>query len=419
MVALSGGVDSAVALLLLRDQGLEVEALFMKNWDEDDVGGECPVAEDLADAEAICAALGVRLHTVNLSAEYWERVFERFLADCRAGLTPNPDVLCNREVKFSAFVDHAADLGAAWIATGHYARIRRGRRGTELWRAVDEDKDQSYFLHGLEAAQLERVLFPLGALTKDRVRDIARGSDLPVAAKRDSTGVCFIGERPFRAFLERYIAPRPGDVVTLEGEPIGRHRGIGYYTIGQRRGLGLGGHATGNDEAWYVAGKEIATGRLRVAQGRDHPALWSRRVEVGPLHYIGGSPPGEHLRVRARLRHRHRPQPCRVVRIGSERWQVDFDEPQWAAAPGQYVVLYEGERCLGGGAIVSSTSLAEEEGPLRPASTPPREAGVGRRPDSGPEANSGGRPSGTAQAESAGILTAGNRAPTGTRRARR
>ncbi len=350
-VGVSGGVDSAVALLRLRDAGQPVRAVFMKNWDEDDADGICPAARDLADARAVCARLGVPLATVNFSYEYWERVFETYLEEHRRGRTPNPDVLCNQEVKFRAFLEHARDLGAQRLATGHYARVaRRGGRHV-LLRARDEDKDQTYFLHGLDQAQLAAAEFPLGELEKSRVRRIAREAGLAVHDKKDSTGICFIGERDHARFLARFLAPSPGPMEDPGGRRVGEHRGLHFYTIGQRQGLGLGGRRGGSGAPWYVSDKDVARNVLRVVQGRDHPRLWSPALVTGAPHWIAGAAPALPLACEARIRHRQAPQRCRVTGRAGGGLEVRFARAQWAVTPGQCLVLYHGEECLGGAVI--------------------------------------------------------------------
>lgn len=352
MMALSGGVDSAVSLLLLKRQGYEVQALFMKNWDEDDADGYCAAAEDLADAERVCERLDVALHTVNFSHEYWEKVFTRFLDEYANGRTPNPDVLCNREVKFQVFVEHAMDLGAECIATGHYARIAADGDERRLLEGRDADKDQSYFLYMLTQAQLRAALFPIGDLNKREVRRLAREAGLETHDKKDSTGICFIGERPFQQFLARFLSPRPGDIENVDGIRVGQHEGLMYYTIGQRQGLGIGGRTGGSGEPWYVVDKDLSRDTLIVAQGREHPALYAATVLASELHWIGSQPPRLPLRCDAKLRYRQPRQACEVVAHG-EGCRVRFDSPQWAAAPGQSVVFYAGDECLGG-AIIDS-----------------------------------------------------------------
>ncbi len=347
-VGISGGVDSAVAAWLLQRQGHEVFGVFMKNWEEDDRDGYCAAAEDLAAAEAVCAHLGIPLRTVNFSAEYWDRVFRHFLAEYGAGRTPNPDVLCNREIKFRAFLEYALGLDAAAIATGHYAR--RSRAGTwRLLAGVDPSKDQSYFLHLLDQRALARSLFPLGGLTKAEVRRLAAAIGLPNHARRDSTGICFIGERPFREFLERYLPARPGEIRDESGQVVGRHRGLMYYTIGQREGLGIGGRRGGSAAPWYVAGKDLAANRLEVVQGHDHPRLYRHRLDAAGPHWIAETP-ALPLRCHCRIRHRQPLAACELrPRPGGV--EVVFDRPQRAVAPGQSVVFYRHAECLGGAVI--------------------------------------------------------------------
>jgi tRNA-specific 2-thiouridylase len=352
MVGLSGGVDSSVAALLLLEAGREVHAVFMKNWEEDDDAGYCAAAADLADARAVAERLGIVLHAVNFATEYWDRVFAEFLAEYRAGRTPNPDVLCNQEIKFRAFLDYALTLGAGRIATGHYARIVADREGWQLRLGADPNKDQTYFLHRLDQEQLERSLLPLGALRKTQVRERARQAGLPTAAKKDSTGICFIGERRFREFLARYVPREPGPIETPEGRLLGEHQGLPYYTIGQRQGLGVGGVAGGLEEPWFVARKEMGRNALVVVQGHDHPLLMTRQLAASQVHWIAGAPPDAPPFVsRARLRHRAPLEPCEVTGLDGPHAQIRFDRPQRAVTPGQAVVLYSGDRCLGGGVI--------------------------------------------------------------------
>jgi len=353
MVGLSGGVDSAVAALLLQRRGYDVQGLFMKNWDEDDSETHCPAAADLADARAVCERLGISLHKVSFSAEYWDRVFSHFLAEYRAGRTPNPDVLCNREIKFRAFLDHALGLGAEAIATGHYARLDRTSAPIRLLKGSDPDKDQSYFLYALDQAQLGRSLFPLGQLRKSEVRRLAAEAGFPNHAKKDSTGICFIGERRFRDFLGRYLPAQPGEIRDLDGRVLGAHQGLMFYTLGQRQGLGIGGHAGDSGEPWYVAGKDMTDNVLHVVQGRNHPALFRRSLSAGQPHWIAGNTPGGRFRCRAKIRYRQPEQPCTVTAGDGGAWRVIFDEPQRAVTPGQAVVFYAGEACLGGATILA------------------------------------------------------------------
>jgi tRNA-uridine 2-sulfurtransferase len=350
IVGLSGGVDSSVAALRLVEQGYSVEGLFMKNWEEDDAGDYCSAAEDFADATAVARQLGIRLHSVNFSTEYWDRVFSYFLDEYRAGRTPNPDVLCNREIKFKAFLDYALHLGATAIATGHYAGVRRQEGLLQLLRARDEDKDQSYFLYLLDQQQLSRTIFPLADVTKREVRTMAQGAGLVTHDKKDSTGICFIGERRFRDFLSRYLPAQPGDIETPLGEVIGSHQGLMYYTIGQRQGLGIGGIKGSGETPWFVAAKDLARNVLIAVQGRDHPLLFTPALRAAQLHWIAQTPPLP-LRCMARCRHRQPLQQCTLTMQRDGDLHVAFDEPQRAVTPGQAVVFYRQQRCLGGATI--------------------------------------------------------------------
>jgi len=352
MVGLSGGVDSAVAAHRLIEQGYRVEALFMKNWEEDDEPGYCAAAQDLADATAVAQRLGIALRTVNFATEYWDQVFEYFLEEYRALRTPNPDVLCNREIKFRAFLDHALGLGADWIATGHYARVTRDPDGCRLRLCADPNKDQTYFLYLLDQSQLRHALFPLADLTKPEVRAIARGLGLANAGKRDSTGICFIGERRFRDFLARYLPREPGPIETADGHRLGEHQGLAYYTIGQRQGLGVGGVLGGTDAPWFVAAKDPGRNALILVQGGQHPLLQSQSLAADRLHWIAGLPPGPPpFPCEARLRHRQPLQACTITVISGQGCEVRFAEPQRAVAPGQAVVFYAGDTCLGGATV--------------------------------------------------------------------
>ena len=351
VVGLSGGVDSAVAALLLKRAGYEVVGLFMKNWEDDDDGEYCSTREDLVDCASVADVIGIELEVVNFSAEYKERVFESFLAEYAAGRTPNPDVLCNAEIKFKSFLDHAMALGARRIATGHYAGVREATTGFELLRAADKSKDQSYFLHRLNQAQLSRVLFPLSALKKTEVRRIAQEAGLPVHAKKDSTGICFIGERPFREFLNRYLPKQPGPIRTPEGKLVGEHIGLAFYTIGQRKGIGVGGIKGASEDAWYVATKEIKNNELIIVQGHDHPLLRSRELAAADLSWVSGTQPEADAKVSAKTRYRQADAPCHFASTGTHRMRLEFDELQWAVTPGQSAVLYKGEVCIGGGVI--------------------------------------------------------------------
>jgi tRNA-specific 2-thiouridylase len=366
MLGISGGVDSSVAALLLQQAGHQVEGLFMQNWEEDDRGGPCTSDADRKDAVAVCGRLGIPVHARNFAAEYWDGVFEHFLAEYRAGRTPNPDVLCNREIKFKTFLDEARALGADKLATGHYARVDRIDGRYLLLRARDANKDQSYFLHALGQQALAATLFPLGSIEKSEVRELARRAALPTHAKKDSTGICFIGERDFRQFLSQYIPARPGEMRTPEGTLIGEHQGVMYYTLGQRNGLGIGGRQGASGEAWFVVGKEVPANVLYVAQGGENHWLQSRRLRTEPVHWISGAAPAEAFRCTARTRYRQADQDCEVS-VGEGGVEVRFDHPQRAVTPGQSVVFYAGEVCLGG-AVIRSTDAAY--GGLLPAFAP-------------------------------------------------
>lgn len=350
IVGLSGGVDSAVAALLLKQQGHDIAAVFMKNWDEDDDEDYCPAARDLADARTIARQLEIELHTVSFSSEYWNRVFAHFLAEYQEGRTPSPDILCNREIKFRAFLDYSTGLGADFIATGHYACIEKAPV-VRLLQAADPDKDQTYFLHTLDRKQLASSLFPLGGLNKQAVRELAKRSGFSVHAKKDSTGICFIGERRFSAFLAQYLKKNPGEIRTLDDEVIGQHEGLMFYTIGQRQGLGIGGRSDTSGEPWYVAGKEIGKNILRVVQGVNHPVLFSRCLQASDLHWIAGVAPAKSFECSARIRHRQPLQECTVTVRTEQQCTVRFRQPQRAVTPGQSVVFYHGDECLGGAVI--------------------------------------------------------------------
>jgi tRNA-specific 2-thiouridylase len=347
VVGMSGGVDSSVAALLLKRAGYDVVGLFMKNWEDDDDDEYCSTREDLIDAAAAADVIGIELEAVNFSAEYKDRVFADFLREYAAGRTPNPDVLCNAEIKFKAFLDHAMRLGATTIATGHYARTRKEKDKVLLLRGNDAAKDQTYFLHRLNQHQLSRVLFPVGELRKAEVRRIALEAGLPNHAKKDSTGICFIGERPFREFLHRYLPKAPGATVDENGTALGEHIGLAFYTIGQRKGIGIGGAG----EAWYVAEKRIAANELVVVQGHDHPLLLSNSLEAGAASWIAGKAPAERSSHTAKTRYRQADAACTLAAVRESEIAVDFPAPQWAVTPGQSVVLYDREVCLGGGII--------------------------------------------------------------------
>lgn len=364
VIGMSGGVDSSVSAWLLKEQGYEVIGLFMKNWEDDDNSEYCSSRQDWIDAASVADVVGVDIEAVNFAAEYKDRVFAEFLREYQAGRTPNPDVLCNAEIKFKAFLDHAMKLGADLIATGHYARVREVQSGPntgqfELLKALDASKDQSYFLHRLNQAQLSKTLFPLGEISKTEVRKIAEKIGLPNAQKKDSTGICFIGERPFREFLNRYLSYRPGPMMTPDGVTVGEHVGLSFYTLGQRKGIGLGGmksfrNADGTNDAWYVARKDVERNILYVVQGHDHPWLLSSSLNADQASWISGTqPPLEELS--AKTRYRQSDVGCLFSAGDSEHFSLRFHQPQWAVTPGQSAVLYQGDVCLGGG-IISSQS---------------------------------------------------------------
>lgn len=366
ILGLSGGVDSAVAALLLQQAGADVQALHMTNWEDDE--GYCTAAADLQDARRICEQLGITMHHVNFASEYRNRVFEYFLDEYRAGRTPNPDVLCNREIKFGVFRDYAKRLGGAWLATGHYARVATDGDSTALLKAVDHDKDQSYFLHAVKDAALAEAVFPLGELQKAEVRTLAREHGLDVHDKKDSTGICFIGERPFREFLSTYLPANPGPIRSVDGHEVGKHHGLMYYTLGQRQGLGIGGRKDASDDPWYVVDKQLSDNVLIVAQGNDD-LLYSDGLHASQLSWIGGAPNGlaDGFACTAKVRYRQADQPCTVRQVDAEVLEVQFDAPQRAVAPGQYVVLYDGEKCLGGGVIDQILSGTIDRQPPRAA----------------------------------------------------
>lgn len=355
VIGMSGGVDSSVSAWLLKEQGYDVVGLFMKNWEDDDDGEYCSARQDWLDAVSVADVLGVDIEVVNFAAEYKERVFSEFLREYEAGRTPNPDVLCNAEIKFKAFLDHAVSLGAEQIATGHYARVRENNGLFELMKAVDDTKDQSYFLHRLNQKQLSKAIFPLGEIRKTEVRKIAEKLGLPNAKKKDSTGICFIGERPFRAFLNRYLSYEPGPIKTPEGKEIGQHVGLSFYTIGQRKGIGIGGlksfkNPDGTSDAWYVARKDISSNTLYVVQGHDHPWLLSPELIATQSSWIcGSSPEDQKLSVKTRYRQKDVPGTLNVT--GDDAFSVSFEQAQWAVTPGQSAVFYQDDVCLGGGII--------------------------------------------------------------------
>lgn len=353
VVGMSGGVDSSVAALLLKEQGYDVVGVFMKNWEEQDDSGVCTAETDWRDVREVCDIIGIPYYSVNFAKEYWDRVFSYFLSEYKAGRTPNPDVLCNREIKFRAFLDFAMQLGASRMATGHF--VQTNAQG-ELLRGADSNKDQSYFLYMLKQRQLQRAMFPVGHLTKAEVRRIAQEKGLPVSQKKDSTGVCFIGERRFKQFLQTFLPAQPGDMVAPDGKIVGQHDGLMYYTLGQRRGLGIGG--CGDGRSWFVIGKDMEKNRLLVAQGEDHPMLYSSQSIGGGVTWVGGTPlrDGETMACTAKFRYRQPDQPVEVTLRG-EKLQIRSLTPQRAVTPGQSAVLYDGERCLGG-AVVETVSDA-------------------------------------------------------------
>jgi tRNA-specific 2-thiouridylase len=355
IVGMSGGVDSSVAAWLLKHQGFEVVGLFMKNWEDDDEE-YCTSRADLIDAVSVADLIGIEIEAVNFTQEYRDRVFASFLAEYRAGRTPNPDVLCNAEIKFKAFLDHALSLGAERIATGHYAQVRETDGLFQLLKAEDGTKDQSYFLYRLNQSQLSKTLFPLGSMYKRDVRALARKLGLPNHAKKDSTGICFIGERPFREFLQRYLPTEPGDIVTPEGRVVGTHSGLMYYTIGQRQGLGIGGQG----EPWYVSGKNLERNELVAVQGHGHPTLLSGALLAADLSWVSARSPHTHWVYGAKTRYRQKDAPCEVERVDEASCEVRFAEPQWAVTPGQSLVIYESRVCLGGG-IIQQPIPAEQQ----------------------------------------------------------
>ncbi|QSX77557.1 tRNA 2-thiouridine(34) synthase MnmA [Agrilutibacter solisilvae] len=359
IVGMSGGVDSSVAALVLQEAGEPIAGLFMRNWAEDD-SGDCRAEDDRRDAVAVCGRLGIPMHFRDFSSEYWSGVFAHFLDEYAAGRTPNPDVLCNREIKFKHFLDAAQELGAQYIATGHYARIARSGEGWKLLKAADRGKDQSYFLHQLGEDQLAATRFPLGELHKTKVREMARAANLPTHAKKDSTGICFIGERDFREFLGRYLPARPGPMRTPDGQPVGEHPGVFYFTLGQREGLNIGGRRGFAAAPWYVVGKDVARNVLYVDQGTDSPWLQSQSLDTQHVHWIAGSPPQRRFTCMAQTRYRQPDQDCEVTVADDGTVGVRFAQRQRAVTPGQSLVLYDGEVCLGGGVIASTDAPLEQ-----------------------------------------------------------
>lgn len=352
VVGMSGGVDSSVTALLLKEQGYEVIGVFMKNWDDTDEFGVCTAEQEAEDVRTVCDQIGIPYYTVNFEKEYFDKVFSYFLDEYRKGRTPNPDVMCNREIKFGEFLDKALDLGADYLATGHYARVDLDESGRyRLLRGVDTNKDQSYFLHALSQQQLARAMFPIGHLTKLQVREIAIAAGLATAKKKDSTGICFIGEKNFKEFLSQYLPAQPGEIQTFDGEIKGRHDGLMYYTLGQRQGLGIGGSGTGSGEPWFVADKDLERNILYVVQGEGHSALYSHGLRGSELNWISGNPPEEAVRCVAKFRYRQKDQEVTLQIAKDGSCVVHFDQPQKAVTPGQSVVFYQGDECLGGATI--------------------------------------------------------------------
>jgi len=351
MVGLSGGVDSSVSALLLTQQLERVEGLFMKNWVDLEGDGECPIEDDLADARSVANQLRINFHSENFAPEYWDNVFTHFLEEYKAGRTPNPDILCNKEVKFKVFLEHALNLGADKIATGHYAQIEETDGRYRLLRAKDSNKDQTYFLYTLNQKQLSRSIFPLGHLVKPEVRRIASDAGFVTSEKKDSTGICFIGERNFREFLSQFIPAQPGYMETADGVRVGEHQGIMYYTLGQRKGLHIGGLPNSKEEPWFVVGKRIKENILVVEQGHEHPLSFSNQLKAIDLHWTSGEPPELPCRCTAKTRYRQADRPCTISEINEDGYVVIFEEKQRAMTPGQSIVFYQGEECLGGGII--------------------------------------------------------------------
>lgn len=350
IVGMSGGVDSSVAAWILLQQGYTVEGLFMKNWEQDDKDGYCAAAKDLEDAQEVCKTLGIHLHTVNFAETYWQRVFTHFLHEYSQARTPNPDVLCNKEIKFNAFLNHALQLGADFIATGHYARVEIKNNQPILLKAKDRSKDQTYFLHAIDASALAKTLFPVGHYLKKQIRDFARELGLKTYDKKDSTGICFIGEKRFKTFLNEFILAQPGPIKSCSGEKLGQHDGLMFYTYGQRQGLGIGGTKHG-DEPWYVVDKEVETNTLIVAQGSHHPLLFAQGLLCGPIHWLTHEQIDLPLSCTAKTRYRQEDQPCLVSPFMNDQHVIQFCTPQRAITPGQYVVFYRHNQCLGGAVI--------------------------------------------------------------------
>ncbi len=351
VVGMSGGVDSSVAAYLLKDQGYEVQCVFMKNWEDEDDEFYCSSEEDYSDAVQVCDLLDLPIHSVNFSKEYRENVFKYFLEEYKSGRTPNPDVLCNKEIKFKFFMEYAVKLGAETIATGHYAKIAKINNNFYLYKGIDKNKDQSYFLYLLGQKELSKTLFPIGEMKKLEVRELAKKMNLPNSDKKDSTGICFIGERDFKKFLQQYLPAQPGDIVTTEGKIVGQHDGLMYYTLGQRKGIGIGGGYGTTEEPWYVVKKEMKNNYLIVGQGHDHPGLYNKNSKAGQLHWITSEPSKIPFECTAKIRYRQKDQNCIITAIDNGIANINFSENQFAPTPGQSIVFYDGEQCLGGGII--------------------------------------------------------------------
>lgn len=351
IIGMSGGVDSSVAAWLLREQGYRVEGLFMKNWEQDDTMDFCPAAQDLADAQAVCNQLRIPLHSVNFSELYWDKVFAHFLSEYEKGRTPNPDVLCNKEIKFNAFLNYALTMGADYIATGHYAKNKIEGTIGHLYKAKDRDKDQTYFLHAVDPSALAKTLFPIGDYNKPQIRAFAKDLGLVTHAKKDSTGICFIGEKRFKSFLKEFILAKPGDIKNTSGDVLGRHDGLMYYTIGQRQGLGIGGQQNSSDEPWYVVDKEVTTNTLFIAQGSQHPMLYAQGLICSSIHWLADNKNNLPLTCYAKTRYRQLEQACMISPQDGNQHYVMFSTPQRAVTPGQYVVFYDKNQCLGGATI--------------------------------------------------------------------
>lgn len=357
ITGMSGGVDSSVSAALLKQQGMQVEGMFMKNWEEDDTQEHCTADDDVKDAQQVCDKLGIKLHRRNFAAEYWDHVFEEFLHEYQQGRTPNPDILCNREIKFKTFLDHADDLGADKMATGHYVRKGEENGEFQLLKGVDQNKDQSYFLYAINQYQLSRTLFPVGEIEKPEVRQIAESLGLNVFDKKDSTGICFIGEKRFQDFLSNYLKPNPGEIVTPDGQVVGQHNGLMYYTIGQRQGLGIGGVKNGLAEPWFVIAKGHDKNQLIVGQSNHEALMLDDTLLAKQVTWISGHEPPYPLQCHAKIRYRQADQACEVNRIDDQSIEVKFKQAQKAITPGQSVVFYQDDVCLGGAVIESSTLL--------------------------------------------------------------